>query len=126
MGQVVSETVLLSENEEALIPAGYVLGYEEIRLQTEDNRNQTVLKFLKRTEASSASDALSVETEETDQSVILNGQNFVYVYDKRTGLFSSIRHEGRAYLDRPMELNIWRAPTDNDMYVKQEWKRGAV
>ena len=87
MGQVVSETVLLSENEEALIPAGYVLGYEEIRLQTEDNRNQTVLKFLKRTEASSASDALSVETEETDQSVILNGQNFVYVYDKRTGLF---------------------------------------
>lgn len=111
------------KNEEALIPAGHVLGYEEIRLQTEDNRNQTVLKFLKRTEASSASDALSVETEETDQSVILNGQNFVYVYDKRTGLFSSIRHEGRAYLDRPMELNIWRAPTDNDMYVKQEWKR---
>lgn len=22
-----------------------------------------------------------------------------------------------------MELNIWRAPTDNDMYLKQEWKR---
>ena len=22
-----------------------------------------------------------------------------------------------------MELNIWRAPTDNDMYMKKEWKR---
>lgn len=22
-----------------------------------------------------------------------------------------------------MELNIWRAPTDNDMYIKKEWKR---
>lgn len=24
-------------------------------------------------------------------------------------------------LDKPMELNIWRAPTDNDMYIKQKW-----
>ena len=22
-----------------------------------------------------------------------------------------------------MELNIWRAPTDNDMYIKEEWKK---
>ena len=22
-----------------------------------------------------------------------------------------------------MELNIWRAPTDNDMYIKAEWKK---
>ena len=22
-----------------------------------------------------------------------------------------------------MELNIWRAPTDNDMYIKSEWKK---
>ena len=41
----------------------------------------------------------------------------------RTGLFSRMRFGGREYLDRPMELNIWRAPTDNDQYVKLEWKR---
>lgn len=26
-------------------------------------------------------------------------------------------------MNHPMELNIWRAPTDNDMYIKSEWKK---
>ena len=26
-------------------------------------------------------------------------------------------------LDRPMELNIWRAPTDNDRNIKNTWMR---
>ena len=30
---------------------------------------------------------------------------------------------GRSYINHPMELNIWRAPTDNDMYIKLEWKK---
>ena len=29
----------------------------------------------------------------------------------------------RRYLDGPVEINIWRAPTDNDRYRKAEWKR---
>lgn len=111
------------KKEEALVPAGHVLGYEEIRLRTEDDRNQKALKLLEQPDTPSAPDALSVKARETDREVILNGPDFAYIYDKRTGLFSSIRHGGREYLDRPMELNIWRAPTDNDMYVKQEWKR---
>lgn len=123
LGRAYLKLFYYQKNEEALIPAGHVLGYEEIRLQTEDNRNRTVLKFLRRTEMPAASGTLSVEIKESDQTVILNGQNFTYLYDKKTGLFSSICHEGRAYLDRPMELNVWRAPADNDMYVKQEWKR---
>ncbi len=108
---------------EALIPAGHVLGYEEIRLRTEDDRNQRALKFLEQPKTPQAPDALSVKVRETDCEVILNGPDFAYVYDKRTGLFSSIRYGDREYLDRPMELNIWRAPVDNDMYVKLEWKR---
>lgn len=27
------------------------------------------------------------------------------------------------WLNHPMELNIWRAPTDNDMYIKAQWKK---
>ena len=38
-------------------------------------------------------------------------------------MFESLVFAGREYLDRPMELNIWRAPTDNDMYAKLEWKK---
>ena len=38
-------------------------------------------------------------------------------------MFESLVFAGREYIDRPMELNIWRAPTDNDMYAKLEWKK---
>jgi beta-galactosidase len=49
--------------------------------------------------------------------------NFLYTYNKLTGLFEQIIFAGRQYLNQPMEVNIWRAPTDNDMYIKTEWKR---
>ncbi len=28
---------------------------------------------------------------------------------------------GRSFLTRPMEINIWRAPTDNDRNIKHKW-----
>ena len=31
--------------------------------------------------------------------------------------------DGRQLLDRPVELNVWRAPTDNDRNVRLEWER---
>ncbi len=109
--------------EEILVPAGYLLGYEEILLKTEDGRNQTAVRFLERKEAELSSDEPDIEIKETDCAVFLKGANFVYRYDKRSGLFSQMQYGGKEYLDRPVEWNIWRAPTDNDMYIKKEWKR---
>ena len=40
---------------------------------------------------------------------------------KQTGLFEQIYVEGEELLDCPMELNIWRAPTDNDKLIKLKW-----
>lgn len=107
------------QKETELVPAGHILGFDEILLETEDNRNQTSVEWLEKEETS----VLPVEVEETDTEVICKGANFVYSYDKRKGLFTQISYAGKKYLNRPMELNIWRAPTDNDMYIKQEWKR---
>ena len=104
---------------EALVPAEQLLGYEEILLETGDNRNQEALKLLRPGEERKG----DLRVEEDDRSVRIKGADFTYVYVKRSGLFSSIQYGGREYLDRPMELNIWRAPTDNDMYIKNEWKR---
>ncbi len=64
-----------------------------------------------------------IAVKETDTQITLQGQNFCYRLDKRTGLFTQIQFAGRDYLSRPMELNIWRAPTDNDRYLKEEWKK---
>ena len=60
---------------------------------------------------------------ETDAEIVCGGRGFSCSLDKRTGLISRLSFGGREYLDRAMELNIWRAPTDNDMYIKKEWKR---
>ena len=65
----------------------------------------------------------AIHITETEEAFLLKGENFTYCFDRRTGLFSGLRFEGCDFLERPMELNIWRAPTDNDMYIKEEWKR---
>ena len=64
----------------------------------------------------------AVQVEENERQLIISGEYFVYVYSKRTGTFEEMTFAGRSLLDRPMEVNIWRAPTDNDMYIRKEWE----
>ena len=66
---------------------------------------------------------IGARVREDDTSVIINGQSFTYTYSKKNGMFESLVFEGIEYINRPMELNIWRAPTDNDMYARLEWKK---
>lgn len=105
-----------------LVPQGHLLGFDEILLETADNRNQEAVRLLERGKTAACLPA-GIAVQETDTVVLCAGNNFSYTYDKRTGMFSQIDHAGKKYLNRPMELNIWRAPTDNDMYIRKEWKR---
>ncbi len=102
-----------------LVPSGHLLGFDEILLETEDNRNQDAVRLMEQGEHQGAGIAI----QETDAEIICTGNRFEYTYNKRTGLFSRLSYAGKEWLNRPMELNIWRAPTDNDMYIKKEWKR---
>lgn len=103
----------------SLVPAGHLLGYEEILLETADNRNRTALQYLEGNHGLRA----PLEVFETEGEIVCRGKNFVYSLCKKTGLFTQIKYGKQEYLNRPVELNIWRAPTDNDMYIKKEWKR---
>ena len=104
-----------------LLPAGHLLGTEELPLKTKDDRNQEALVWLNAAAAEFLPEPLTVR--ETDAEIVCGGRGFSCSLDKRTGLISRLSFGGREYLDRAMELNIWRAPTDNDMYIKKEWKR---
>ena len=55
-------------------------------------------------------------------SVTVAGERFRYVLDRRTGLFSRMTFDGHTLLARPMELNVWRAPTDNDRNIRALWE----
>lgn len=58
-----------------------------------------------------------------ERELIVKGTAFVYVYDKFTGSFVSMKVKGEELLAAPMEYNVWRAPTDNDRRIRQEWER---
>lgn len=63
-----------------------------------------------------------VEIEEGVKSIVLSGENFRYEFDTRRGLFSEMAYRNKNLLTRPMEWNIYRAPTDNDQYIDPLWQ----
>lgn len=107
------------KKETPLVPAGRLLGYEEILLRTKDDKNQVRVKL----SAWRDSKRSEIRVCETDAGIRLEGEKFRYLYEKRTGLLSRMSYDGREYFGKPMELNLWRAPVDNDMYISREWRR---
>lgn len=63
----------------------------------------------------------TVEIEDLGRSIVLSSPDFRYEFNCRTGLFSEMVCHNRNLLTRPMEWNLFRAPTDNDQNVKAEW-----
>ena len=117
-GKVFLKLIYILKKEMPLIPKGYELGFDELKIKNEDGRNQNTVKWLEREVTVS-----DMEVAEDDTSVIIKCKTFTYTYSKKNGMFESLVFAGREYINRPMELNIWRAPTDNDMYAKIEWKK---
>lgn len=58
---------------------------------------------------------------EDKEHIIAQGEGFRYQFNKLYGTLDSIRLDGKEQLATPMRLTSWRAPTDNDRLVRQEW-----
>ena len=63
-----------------------------------------------------------IQVQETELSYILKGERFQYEFGKITGAFQQLVYDNKVYTERPVEFNIWRAPTDNDRYLRAEWE----
>ena len=59
---------------------------------------------------------------ENGTSVTINGGCFKYEFSKVQGNLTKMEFCGSDVLKKPAEYNIWRAPIDNDMYIKKEWE----
>lgn len=105
------------KKELPLLPAKHELGFDEVLLANADGRNQTAVKWL-----AEAEEKNEISVSETDTEITLKASDFTYAISKKTGLFTKLQYAGRDYLNHPMELNIWRAPTDNDMYIRAKWE----
>ena len=106
------------KKELPLLDEDHILGFDEIEVSKEDTKCKLAEKWISKTVVDS-----ELQVNENDTQIHIKGREFAYTIDKRTALFTEMKFAGREYLNHPMELNIWRAPTDNDMYIKSEWKK---
>lgn len=92
------------------VKAGHELGFDQIELNTWQPKQLPAAKG-------------DVRFEEKDNSIVIEGQRFRYVYDKLHGVFESLSVDGKSLTAKPMEYNIWRAPTDNDAHkLRPRWE----
>ena len=118
-GKTYLKITYFSTKDVPLLPKGHELGFDEILLSNKDGKHQKAARM-----SDSFGRAVGkMSVKETDKEVTVAGKEFTYVLDKRTGLFTKLLFGGKDQIDKPMEINIWRAPTDNDMYIKAEWLR---
>ena len=106
------------KKELPLLDEDHILGFDEIEVSKEDTKCKLAEKWIPKTVVDS-----ELQVNENDTQIHIKGREFAYTIDKRTAFFTEMKFAGREYLNHPMELNIWRAPTDNDMYIKSEWKK---
>ena len=115
-----------------LIPGlakGHVLGFDEFPVENADGRNQKVHTMFPFSGSEKNSNSVtsaewkslpSVSEEGTD--LCITGSGFDYRYDTLSGCFTSWKTNGRELLRKPIDFNLWRAPTDNDRPLADLWK----
>jgi len=110
-------TYRLAQNE-PLLDAGHELGFDEVALPGADRRHRAVAALDER-----PAPAGPVTARRTGSRIDVVAPGLACAFDTRTALPTSIRAGSAELLDRPAELTIWRAPTDNDRHIRAEWER---
>ena len=58
---------------------------------------------------------------EGDDLIIIEGEGFSVELDKATGLIVSLAYNGKEIFVSGPKLNAFRAPTDNDVWIRDKW-----
>jgi beta-galactosidase len=114
----------LQKNKLPFTEAGYELGFDQLLIQDGtfeyasdgDIKSTTINAFPDTNKA-------ALTYEETEDKLVIKGHNFTYRFNKITGLFDELSKGKQKLLELPMEFNLWRAPTDNDRNIKNDWQR---
>lgn len=107
------------KEDRGVLQAGKELGFDEILLSSPESTCILTEKLLKKPEEAPSAE---ISVEEDDRYLIVESDRFRYVYNKLTGIFDRMVNNNRTLLERPMEYNIWRAPTDNDRNIRHDWE----
>jgi beta-galactosidase len=95
----------------AFADAGHEMGFAQFKLPTKVIRKKVSLPSAK------------ISYKENDKNIVIFGEGFKYKFDKLTGTFARLKIGTSDLFTEPMTYQVWRAPTDNDCNIKNEWKR---
>ena len=104
------------KSDNSLYEKGTILGHDQFIIKNKANNIASVNRL---TKINNNKEMFYIEGT-LDKIKIMNS-NFNYIYNKNTGTFEFIESLGEVFIDNPMEFIIWRAPTDNDRKIKNEW-----
>ncbi len=111
-GKCLLRIVYRQKKDLPLTKAGHILGHDQLLL-----RDGSVPSPIPAPQKEGG-----IQVSETEKEFAVCGMGFRYVFDRLSGSFRTIVYHGRPMLARPMEYNVWRAPTDNDRNVRHEWE----
>ncbi|MCR2049658.1 DUF4981 domain-containing protein [Acetatifactor muris] len=104
-----------------ILPKGWNLGFDEIELSASDSQNAKAVEILSQPFTSEGISG-NLKAEEDDHYLTIISDHFRYTYDKFKGVFAEMTKDNKKILEHSMQYNIWRAPTDNDMNIRNTWK----
>lgn len=67
-----------------------------------------------------------LDLDEGDRELVIRGEDLRLVFDRHTGTLSALEYHGVPLISAGPRLNLWRAPTDNDVRAAQEWRKAGL
>jgi len=68
----------------------------------------------------------AVKVETTQRAIIVTGDDFRLAFDAYRGALASWEYQGMPLVLAGPRLNVWRAPTDNDVRIAVEWRKAGL
>lgn len=104
--------ISLQKQDAPFVAAGSPLGFDQIELPVQG------VFFTKQEDHH----AQKITVSEDSIDIRVSGSSFSYTFSKPDGVFTKLTRSKCEFIDKPIEYNIWRAPTDNDRYLRKEWE----
>ncbi|MCM1330549.1 MAG: DUF4981 domain-containing protein [Ruminococcus sp.] len=104
--------VFTAKNDMPYCSKGYEVCFDQLKLCDENNSETPKTPKINET----------VSIDDEPMFVTVSTGTCVYRFNKRLSAFDSICTDNKELLDKPLQFNFFRAPTDNDV-MRDEWYR---
>ncbi len=108
-GKLQLKLTYLQKGDLALTGDGHELGFDQLLLRDAEPAKAEAPK------------GAAPSVEETETHFVVTGKCFRYSFDRTKANFDALVKDNVSLITRPIEYNVWRAPTDNDRNIRHDW-----